>query len=72
MDVGFAFCSKKDRFNRKVGRDIAFSRLDKPHNQHIITDFSGNSAMDVKRIWEAVDKPSSWKNVKTDWLFEFC
>jgi hypothetical protein len=63
VSMAFAFCSKKDRFCRATGRDIALTRL---HNlsspYHFVSRFNGSSAKAIEEMWPNIPKPRSWKN----------
>ena len=65
LDVGFAFCSPKDRFCRKTGRMKATYRRDsKVASYH--GNFDGHSADTVAEIFNTCmnkrKKPQIWQN----------
>lgn len=57
-ELGFAMCSPKDQFNRKIGRTIALGRL----NKHpIVVKHSGSSLEDARSyIVKNIDFFPSW------------
>ena len=62
--VGFAFCSKRDMFNKKIGAIKAIGRM-RSANLGYITRFSGHSADDVTTLWNDLgdrEKPSLLRN----------
>ncbi len=64
LKFGFAFCSKKDQFNKKLGRSIAMGRMNTSPRQ---VAFSGHSANDIINIFNdscVVNKPSLWRKGK--------
>ena len=55
LSVGYAICSKKDHFNKKTGRNIAFARaLNKPYAVVDVTD---------KNIHEATEEVLATINI---------
>jgi hypothetical protein len=63
LDVGVAFASPKDRFERQKGCQIAFGRMIHPRSK-IVTTFSGHSADDITKLWNEglIEKPTLWQN----------
>lgn len=62
---GFAFCSPKDNFSKKVGRTKALGRVDSAGATW--TDFNGHSADALCRIWNNgffSNKPQIWKHTQ--------
>lgn len=64
VDVGFAFCSPKDRFCKRTGRDLARKRME---TNPLRTRFTGHSADDIVRLFNknkfATElKPQIWKH----------
>ena len=58
--IAFAFCSTKDNFCRRTGREMALEKL--ASNDYYTAQFSGHSADDIARVWPAVEKPHAWDN----------
>lgn len=63
LEVGVAFASPKDRFERKKGNQIAIGRMTHPRSK-IVTTFSGHSADDITCLWNMnmIEKPLLWQN----------
>jgi len=62
LKIGFSFCSKKDQFEKKKGREIAIGRMNKNGFQ---VPFSGHSSEDVVKLWNEsnlINKPQVWRN----------
>lgn len=60
---GFAFCSEKDRFVKKVGRNKARGAM-LSHSKAFVTEFSGHSSDDLCKFWNSnkIKVPQIWKN----------
>lgn len=63
LQVGFAFVSPKDKFERKMGRMVALDRMVSDQKSYTTT-FSGHSSSDIAKIWPAVNKPSFLQNTE--------
>ena len=61
LQVGFAFVSPKDKFERKMGRMVALDRMVNDQKSYTTT-FSGHSSTDIQKIWPDVEKPSFLQN----------
>ena len=57
LKVGFAFCSARDQFCKRIGRKIAEGRM------IFETQFTGHSAEDVKRFFN-IEMPRPYKPQK--------
>ncbi len=66
--VGFAFCSSKDRFSRKIGRQKALARLNKNKMNTLAGEvmngwmFEDRTIDTAIRVFDVIVKPSEWKN----------
>lgn len=63
LDIGVAFASPKDQFQRQKGCQIAFGRMVHPRSK-IVTTFSGHSADDITKLWNEgmIEKPMLWQD----------
>jgi hypothetical protein len=63
VDLGFAFCSPNDNFEKALGRKIATGQLLK---KPVTTQFTGNSANDIVFMWNQpiMHELYRWKNGK--------
>lgn len=71
LRIGLSFCSRKDRFQKSIGRTKALGRMNS-NSAHVVM-FSGNSADDVAELVnsnnifhgkETVIKPNVWQHRK--------
>jgi hypothetical protein len=61
--VGAAFCSPKDTFTRKMGRQIALGRAIKNGKKFGDEKFTGCTASNLVNVWNKLNKPQIWKNL---------
>jgi len=64
VTLGFAFCSDKDNFSKKKGREVGEWRI--IHEPVLVDDFSGHSADSIMRLFNhpsnIIRKPKKWQH----------